>query len=130
MSRFSERIENFNRAFEIYKEAVLEFDKEKILTHMALLQSFEVCFELAWKCLKDYLNKKGINANYPKDVIKEAFNKETLENAQLWIDMLGVRNSTAHEYNMDKINKFLIDMCGNYFEELSRFKKWLGENNV
>lgn len=127
MSRLSERIENFNRAFEIYKEAAADFKQEKILTHMALVQSFEVCFELAWKCLKDYMAENGVIANYPKEVIKEAFNKETLKNAQLWIDMLNVRNSTSHEYNMGKINRYLSDMCTIYFEELARFHSWLGE---
>ena len=129
MSRLSERIENFNRAFEIYKEAAADFKQEKILTHMELVQSFEVGFELAWKCLKDYMAENGVIANYPKEVIKEAFNKETLKNAQLWIDMLNVRNSTSHEYNMDKINRYLSDMCTIYFEELARFHSWLGEIN-
>ncbi len=129
MSRLSERIENFNRAFEIYKEAAADFKQEKILTHMALVQSFEVCFELAWKCLKDYMAENGVIANYPKEVIKEAFNKETLKNAQLWIDMLNVRNSISHEYNMDKINRYLSDMCTIYFKELARFHSWLGEIN-
>ncbi len=126
MSRLSERIENYNRAFEIYKDAVNDFDEKKILTHMALVQSFEVCFELAWKCLKDYITANGIIVNYPREVIKEAFNKETIENAQLWMDMLEARNSTSHEYNMDKINKYLSDMCTIYFEELSKLQKWLG----
>ena len=120
MSRLSERIENFNRAFEIYKDAVEEFDINKILTHMALVQTFEVCFELAWKCLKDYMAENGIVVNYPKEVIKEAFNKETIKNGQLWIDMLKVRNSTSYEYNMDKVNKYLSDMRTVFYDELTR----------
>ena len=88
MSRLKERIENFNKAFDIYSDAVKEFDEKKVLTHMALVQAYEICFELAWKCLKDYLQQKGIDVNYPTEVIKEAFNKNTLKNGQLWIDML------------------------------------------
>lgn len=130
MSRLSQRIENFNKAFEIYKKAVEEFNTDKILTHMALVQSFEICFELAWKCLKDYLAENGIIANYPKEVIKEAFDKETLQDAQLWIYMLDARNSTSHEYNMDKINKYLSNMCTIYFEELTKFHSWLGEIKI
>ena len=127
MSRLSERIENFNRAFEIYKDAVLEFQTEKILTHMALVQTYEVCFELAWKCLKDYMEENGTIVNYPKEVIKEAYNKQTLKNAQLWIDMLSVRNSTSHEYNMDKVNKYLLEMRTNFFKELERLQIWLNK---
>lgn len=129
MSRLTERIENFNRAFEILEDAVNEFETEKILTHMALVQSFEVCFELAWKCIKDYMYEKGIVAIYPREVIKEAFNNDTIQNAQLWMDMLETRNSTSHEYNINKVNEYLLQMRTAYFKELMRFKEWLGELN-
>ena len=127
MSRLNERIENFNKAFNIYSEAVEDFDEKKVLTHMALVQTYEICFELAWKCLKDYLQQKGIDVNYPTEVIKEAFNKNTLKNGQLWIDMLNARNSTSHEYNMEKVSKYLIEISTTYFEEIEKFKSWLGE---
>lgn len=129
MSRLTERIENFNRAFEILKDAVDEFDEKKILTYMALVQSFEVCFELAWKCIKDYMDENGIVTNYPREVIKEAFNKDTIKDTQLWMDMLEARNSTSHEYNMDKVNKYLQEVRTTYFKELCRLKLWLEEFN-
>jgi len=127
MSRLYERIENFNKAFNIYQDAVKDYDTTKILTHMALVQSYEICFELAWKCLKDYLQEKGIEANYPTEVIKEAFNKNTLKDGQVWIDMLKARNSTSHEYNIEKVSKYLSEISTTYFEEIKRFKQWLGE---
>jgi len=127
MSRFTERIENFNKAFNIYQEAVKAYDPNKVLTHMALVQTYEICFELAWKCLKDYLKEKGIEASYPTDVIKEAFNKNTITDGQLWIDMLNARNSTSHEYNIEKVGKYLTEISTTYFEEVKKFKNWLGE---
>ena len=129
MSRLTERIENFNKAFNIYQDAVNDYDVNKILTQMALVQSYEICFELAWKCLKDYLQEKGIEANYPTEVIKEAFNKNTLKDGQIWIDMLKARNSTSHEYNIEKVSTYLIEISTTYFEEIKRFKDWLGETN-
>jgi len=127
MSRLTERIENFNKAFLMYQEAVKEFNTDKVLTHLALVQAYEICFELAWKCLKDYLQEKGIEVSYPKDVIKEAFNKNTLKDGQLWVDMLQALNSTAHEYNIEKVSKYIIEISTIYFEEIKRFKNWLGE---
>ena len=127
MSRFNEQVENFSKAFNIYQEAVNAFDTSKILTHMALVQTYEICFELAWKCLKDYLQEKGIEVNYPTEVIKEAFNNETIKNGQLWIDMLKARNATSHEYNIDKVSKYLTEISTTYFEEIKKFKIWLGE---
>ena len=125
MTRISERIENFLRAFSIYSDAVAEYKKNStnVLNHMALIQSFEVCFELAWKVLKDYLNTNGINVYLPKEVIKEAFSAEVIKDGQIWIDMLNARNSTSHEYNLDKIQAIISNISAVYFDELTRFSK-------
>ena len=129
MSRLQERIESFNRAFEILSEAVNAYKNNSmnILTHMALIQSFEVCFELAWKVLKDYLDENGVKVYLPKEVIKEAFSFEVISNGQLWIDMLNARNSTSHEYNLDKVNSILMNISGEYFQELLQFKDYIKE---
>ncbi len=125
MSRLKERIENFTKAYEIFQSTVNAYNSDKcnVVYHMALVQSFEVCFELGWKVLKDYLNIKGIEVSYPKEAIKEAFNKGTIENGQIWIDMLKDRNATSHEYNMDKIDKVLEKISKEYFKELCRFRE-------
>lgn len=131
MSRLEERIENFNRAFEIFNNAVKAYNQEKenILMHMALVQAYEVCFELSWKVLKDYLAENGILVYMPKEVIKEAFNKNVIENGQIWIDMLDARNATSHEYKMDKINLILEKISSTYYEELLKFSNWLAGIN-
>ena len=127
MSRLEEQIENFNRAFEIYSDAVKDFSWNRVLSHMALIQSFEVCFELAWKVLKDYIETKGINVDYPKDVIKESFNKNTIKNGQEWFDMLETRNSTSHEYNMEKVHSMLEKISTEYYDELYLFSQKVKE---
>ena len=125
MSRLEERIENFNKAFDIYKDAVADFDWNRVLSHMALIQSYEVCCELAWKTLKDYLYENGIYASLPKAVIKEAFNKNVIKNGQLWIDMIEARNTTSHEYNMEKVNNLLSNISSIYYDELNVFHTWV-----
>lgn len=127
MSRLEERIENFNRTFKIYKDAVCSYkqNKDNILMHLALVQAYEVCFELSWKVLKDYLAQNGTMVYMPKEVIKEAFNKHVISNGQMWIDMLDARNATSHEYKMDKISIILEKISTSYFEELLNFSNWL-----
>ena len=123
MSRLKERIENFNRAFEMYQNMRNGYivDKMNDTTRLAIVQSFEIVFELAWKVLKDYLYENGIDATYPKTVIKEAFNKKTIKNGQIWIDMSETRNSTSHEYNMEKVNLLLEKIAYPYYDELHEF---------
>lgn len=125
MSRLSERIENFKKAYNIFFDAIQAYNKDKnsVLIQMALIQSFEICFELAWKVLKDYLQQNGINSLLPKDVIKEAFSAEVIKNGQVWIDMINARNSTSHEYNIDKVNVIIKNISSNYYEELQLFNE-------
>lgn len=131
MSRLSERIENFNRAFGLYEQAHSEYvlDKQNKITQLALVQAFEIVFELGWKCLKDYLNNKDIKAFTPRDVIKSAFSAEILPNAQVWIDMAKDRNISSHEYNEKKVEAIIERVGTVYFDEISSFNSWLGAFN-
>lgn len=130
MSRLTERIENFYKAYNIYEMAIARYkqDETDILNHMSLVQAFELVFELAWKVLKDYIAEKGVRAYYPKDVIKEAFACETISDGELWISMLETRNATAHEYKMDKVNLMIESIAGLYFNELTKFKVLVEQN--
>ncbi len=65
----------------------------------ATIQRFEFTFELFWKLLKIFLNNKGIQVNYPKDVLKEAFSAGLLDDEFTWLNMLKDRNLTSHTYD-------------------------------
>lgn len=125
MTRLNERIENFNKAFTLFAEMRNSYllNKTSDLARLALVQSFEIVFELSWKVLKDYLAANGIEVFTPKEVIKEAFSAEKIQNGQIWIDMLKDRNSSSHEYNMDKVSVILERISTIYYDELSCFKK-------
>ncbi len=131
MSRLPERIENFNRAFNLYKQAHSAYiaDKENQLMQLAMVQGFEIVFELGWKCLKDYLASKNIEEYTPRDVIKAAFRANILPTAQIWIDMAKDRNASSHGYNEKKVEEIIGKIGSVYYEELTRFHFWLGEVN-
>ena len=131
MSRLTERIENFNRAFNIYEKAVKAniTAPDNELFQMSVVQSFEICFELSWKVLKDFLAQNGINVYLPRDVIKTAFVNEVIKNGQVWIDMMNARNATSHEYNSDKIKQIIKNISTIYYEELYSFKEGLKNIN-
>jgi nucleotidyltransferase substrate binding protein (TIGR01987 family) len=102
-------------------------DKNNNANRLALVQSFEIVTELGWKVLKDYLTQNGINVFLPKPVIKEAFANNIIKNGQIWIDMINDRNSSSHEYNMEKVDLILEKIATIYFGELSSFQKSLGD---
>ena len=131
MSGLTERIENFNRAFNIYEKAVKAniSAPDNELFQMSVVQSFEICFELSWKVLKDFLAQNGINVYLPRDVIKTAFVNEVIKNGQVWIDMMNARNATSQEYNSDKIKQIIKNISTIYYEELCSFKDGLKNIN-
>lgn len=130
MSRLEERIENFNKAFELYEKTVHNFDWNNEITHLALVQAFEICCELSWKVLKDYLYENGIDVSLPKKVIKEAFNKKVIKNGQIWINMIETRNATSHEYNMEKVKLLLQNISTIFYEELNTFHIWINSDEI
>lgn len=127
MSRLEERIENFNKAFIVFKEAHDEYlkDTNRIVFRLAEIQGFEVVFELGWKLLKDYIEIKGYKESSPRDVIKKAFLLNYLSNAQVWIDMLKDRNTTSHEYNQKKADEIFEKISTIYYDELCQFYHWV-----
>jgi nucleotidyltransferase substrate binding protein (TIGR01987 family) len=65
----------------------------------ATIQRFEFTFELAWKFLKDYFFEQGIELNYPKEVLQQAFKVDLISDERVWLKMLNDRNMTSHTYN-------------------------------
>lgn len=131
MSRLSERIENFNNAYNLFDIACKSYikDNQNEINKLALVQAFEIVFELGWKVLKDYLATKSVDVYTPRDTIKSAFNTNILPSAQIWIDMANDRNASSHEYNQDKVNLILKNISELYSEELKRFKENIGDFN-
>lgn len=98
--RWKQRFENFKRAYRLLSQAAAghalsDLEKE------GMIQRFEYTFELAWKCLKDYLEASGVVLDpvTPRQVIKEAFAAGLLADGAVWIEMLDRRNLLAHTYN-------------------------------
>ena len=131
MTRLSERIENFNNAYKLFETAQKSYinDKQNDIYKLAIVQAFEIVYELGWKVIKDFLKTKDIETFTPRDTIKEAFAANILPGAQIWIDMAKDRNASSHEYNQDKVNLILENISTTYFYELQRFKNNLENFN-
>lgn len=69
------------------------------LSRDASIQRFEFTFELAWKTLKRVLRVKGISANSPRDVFRDAARVGLIQDPSKWYVFLENRNRTAHVYN-------------------------------
>lgn len=90
-------LKKLQKAYQKLSSGVVSAKEE--LEKDGVIQRFEFTFELLWKALKILLEEKGIKALTPKDVLKEAFRLEWIENEGTFLDMLEARNATSHIYD-------------------------------
>lgn len=127
MTRWVQRFENFEKALDNFKATIGCIKKEglnKIYT-MALIQAYEIAFELAWKTLKDYLEYNGIKTDTPRETIKEAFQKNIINNGQIWIEMMEARNKTLHTYREEFARELVSEILNNYAPLLDELQVYL-----
>ncbi|OGJ62149.1 hypothetical protein A3A67_05410 [Candidatus Peribacteria bacterium RIFCSPLOWO2_01_FULL_51_18] len=120
--RFRQRFQNYHRAFGFLRTIVALPPKTDI-ERAALIQAFELTFELAWKLLKDELAMQGQVIPSPRDVIKQAFQNRAIANGEAWLRALQDRNNTTHIYDEETSKAVSARITGEYFpllEDLHR----------
>lgn len=118
--RWKQRFQNFQKSYDVMQR-LMAIDHLSEFERMALIQSFEISFELAWKVMKDYLESEGFLPKSPRETIKTAYQADLINKAQIWMDALVDRNLTVHTYD----ETFAIDMAGKiqkiYYPAISDF---------
>ena len=125
--RYLQRLENFKQANTNLLETVDCINQNGLnkIYIMALVQSFEMCFELAWKTMKDYLEYDGIITDSPRTTIKEAFSTRLIDDGQCWIAMLEARNKTSHTYKEEFAKEIAQDILNKYLPLLKNLQNKL-----
>ena len=66
------------------------------------IKRFELCYELSWKLIKEYLADKGIIVKNPRDTFKEAVKNELIQEEEKWMEMIEDRNFLVHTYSSEE----------------------------
>ena len=96
--RWKQRLQNYEKSY-LLLERLLEVEEPTEGETMGIIQAFEVCFELAWHLLGDYLKAKGYPDKSPRDILKQSFQDGLIGEGELWLRALQHRNQTTHLYN-------------------------------
>lgn len=123
--RWIERFGNYKKSVINLKETedcIIQNGVNKIYI-MALVQAFEICFELAWKTMKDYLEYSGVKTDTPRNSIKEAFSANLITDGQNWIEMMEARNKTSHTYKEEFAKQLSDDILNKYSILLKTLEK-------
>ena len=122
--RWKQRFVNFEKALFQLKSGIDKHVKtsEDIIKE-GIMQRFEFTHELAWKVLKDYLEYEGFtNITGSRTATREAFNKNLLENGDVWMEMIESRNNTVHTYQQNILEVEFEKIVKNYLPALISFE--------
>ncbi len=121
------KIENFISAVERLSAAIDVYKKnpENDIYQDALIQRFEFTFELAWKALKEFMIANGLkdDLNFPKQILKEAYQLNIIGDENIWLEMLNARNLTSHIYDSDTASRISHDICEKFWVEIKRLSE-------
>jgi nucleotidyltransferase substrate binding protein (TIGR01987 family) len=84
--RWQYRLENFERAFLLLREAMETLQKRELsaLEKEGVIQRFEYCWELAWKTMKDYMESQGVilDTITPKTTMRAALQSKIISDGE------------------------------------------------
>lgn len=124
------KFENFCKALNNLK--VIESTEEPydILTLTGGIALFVICFEQAWKAMKEILTSHGYGESQsgsPKLILKLAYDAGMLQNEETWLAMLASRNEISHTYNEKVALSMMRAIKTNYIGTFEQLKTNLEE---
>ena len=124
--RWKQRFNNFVRAFRRLDDAVQLKQSRDLseLEEQGLIQAFEFTHELAWNVLKDYLEEQGVvGLIASKDSTREAFKLGLIEDGDVWMEMIKLRNLTSHTYDEQVAEKVSSAIVKQFYPAFVQFSK-------
>lgn len=128
--RWRQRLANYQEALQSLTEAV-ELSGQRPLSNLeqqGLIQAFEFTHELAWNCLKDYLQYQGEqNLMGSRDATRRAFAVGLIANGEQWMDMIANRNRTSHTYNKATADQISRAVTEHYYPLFCQLEERLSQ---
>jgi len=116
--RWKQRFQNFERAYQTFNRIMKRFEAtpEDEAMQMALVQSFEFTYELAWNVMKDYLENEGFEeVQNAKRTIRTAFKASLIGDAEGWMEVTQKRNLASHTYNQQILAETVAYISSEFF---------------
>ena len=98
-AKLTQQIEDFKSAIGHLKEALEEpLDVHNFIRDSAI-KRFELCSELAWKTLKQYLFvRHAVECASPLGCLRSAYKVEFIADDPFWVHIFELRNLATHTY--------------------------------
>ena len=117
--RWVYRFDNYGRAFFVLRKLVVSMNERELtdIEQMAIIQSFEITWELGWKLMSDYLQDGGLALEriMPITVIRAAEEAKLISDGEIWLRATKARNLTSHTYDKRIADKIIAEIRQEYF---------------
>lgn len=120
------KFDNFSRALDNLQDIYRYEEPYENVVLTGLVALYEICFEQAWKAMKELLEYNGYKESAigsPRQILKTAYSAGMIHDEQLWMDALASRNNVAHAYNKDVALDIVNAVKERYYEMFSRLKR-------
>lgn len=123
--RWKQRFGNFNKSLELL-ESALKIEQPDVVQKAGIVQFFEMCCELSWKVMKDYLEDQGFTEiGTPRNAIKKSFEIGLIEDGHAWMDLLVDRNLSVNTYDEEKANSLDLLIHTKYIQLFQKLRNML-----
>jgi nucleotidyltransferase substrate binding protein (TIGR01987 family) len=122
--RWKQRFQNYKKALLTLENAVALCKTRELtdLEKQGMIQGFEFTFEMAWNVMKDFLEEQGITGIIgSKGAVRHAFNKDLIEDGQVWMDMIKDRNLASHSYDEKTAEDLFLAITETYIYQFKKF---------
>lgn len=96
------KFENFKAALVNLKDIFSYEEPYKNVETAGIVGLYEICFEQAWKAMKEILENAGYTdsaTGSPRAILKTAYKAGMIGDEEAWLDALVSRNNVTHAYN-------------------------------
>lgn len=125
------KYENFKKALKNLEVCERYEPPYDVVTQTGLVSLFSICFEQAWKAMKEILEDHGFGEGKmgsPRMVIKLAYHAGMIEDEKGWLELLDRRNEAAHTYNEENALRIIEDTKESYLRLFQSLELEIEEN--
>ena len=120
------KFENFCKALENLKDIFNYEEPYGNVEMTGMVGLFEICFEQAWKAMKEILEAAGYSESQtesPRQILKTAFAAGLIAEEALWLEALASRNNADHAYNQNVALQMIEKTKNVYYPMFQKFRQ-------
>lgn len=125
------KYDNFCRALANLGEGAKLEEPYTIVEQTGIVGLFEVCFEQAWKLMKEVLEDHGRfeeRVGSPRAIIKTAYQCGMIDDSDGWLELLESRNLLSHTYSSEQALSVIGKIKSDYLSLFAALKANLDTN--